>query len=292
MNTTQPPISPATSAGIPAVNVRIWATPAEGASRNLFAVETPNGCVLIDGPLRKSDGAAARRWLDGLGRPVLGVLLTHTHPDHYFGLAQMLGGRAVPVYATAAVDEGIRATVEPMRRTAAGFFGEGEIESDLLFPNVLVVPGRPAVIDGVPFVARDFGEAESAADAVWTTPALPGHVFSGDLVMPRVHLSLYQGQSARYIAVLEQLRRETDPAAIFFTGHGGLATVAAIAPQIAYLNAYREAVRALARGRDHLTDADRGKLVERMREVEPSPLLAFLIAGGGDPVARELAAEG
>ncbi len=276
---------------VPAVNVRTWTAPPPGASRNLFAVETPNGLVLVDGPLRRSDGTAARCWLDELDRPLLAVLLTHAHPDHYYGLTELLAGREVPIHATPAVAEAVRATAGAMRPIVSGYFGAGETEERPPFPNTLVSPGRPTVIDGVPFVVTDYGEAESPADSVWTSPALPGLVFSGDLLMHRTHLALHQGRSAAYMAAVERLGRETGPGAVFMAGHGGLITAAAIGPQLAYLNAYREAVRELAAGRPHLTDAARAELVTRMRAVEPSPVLAFLIAGGADAVAVELAAE-
>ena len=62
-----------------AVNVRVWTSPVAGTARNLFAVETPNGFVVVDGPLRKSDGAAAARWLAELGdRSLLLSLRTRT----------------------------------------------------------------------------------------------------------------------------------------------------------------------------------------------------------------------
>lgn len=279
------------SEGTPAVNVRVWTSPPEGTARNIFAIETPNGFVVVDGPFRKSDGVAGARWLEGLGRPILAALVTHAHPDHYFGLTEMLAERDVPIYATAAVAEGIRSTEEMMARTVAGFIGDEETERDRRLPNALAESGRPVVIDGVQFLANDFGETESAADSVWTTPALPGHVFSGDLVMHRVHVSLYQGRSSRYIAAIERLGREAQPTTLFLTGHGGLATVAALRPQIVYIESFRKAVRELAQGRDYLAEAEHAKLVGRMREVEPSPLLAFLIGGGGNAVARELAAE-
>ena len=74
--------------------------------------------------------------------------------------------------------------------------------------------------------------------------------------MHRVHLSLYQGQSFRYIAALERLEREATPTTLFLAGHGGIATVAALQPQIAYIKAFRETVQELAQGRDHLSETE------------------------------------
>jgi glyoxylase-like metal-dependent hydrolase (beta-lactamase superfamily II) len=52
-----------------------------------------------------------------------GLAITHPHPDHYAGLAQILGDREVPIVATREVDAVIRrddATKESNRRPDDG----------------------------------------------------------------------------------------------------------------------------------------------------------------------------
>lgn len=289
MSTTGTPARPAGEDA--PVGLHVWSGPAEGAWRNVFAVETPHGLVAVDAPLRRSDGLAAGHWLGALGKPLLGVLITHAHPDHNFGLTRMLAGQDVPIHATAAVAEGIAADEDLMQRLVPINFGHDETEDDRRFPDQLVESGVPLTIDGVEFVARDVGEVESAADSVWTTPALPRHVFAGDLVMHRIHLGLLQGRTARYLAALQQLDRDADDDTVFLTGHGALATRRSIPAQIAYIEAYRAAVRDLAQGRDSLTDEEKAALTRRVLAVEPSPVLQFLIAMSADGVARELAGD-
>ena len=273
-------------------NVRTWSAPIEGTARNIFAIETDAGFVVVDAPLRKSDGAAARAWLRSLGKPVLAVLVTHAHPDHNFGLTQMLRGTDAPIYATPAVAGAIRATEEAMQAVVPAAFGEAETERDRLFPNAVADPSVPVVIDGVPFEVADHGAVESGADSVWTSPALPGAIFVGDLVMHRAHPSLVQGNSAGYLEASRRLRDLAAPGALFFAGHGGLVPVGAIQRHIDYIEAYRDNVRDLAHGRPALGEREKAELARRMLLAEPSPLLSFLIPMGADPVARELARDG
>ena len=46
-------------------------------------------------------GRALRERADALGKPLLGVVVTHAHPDHYGGLVELRRGLDVPVFATA-----------------------------------------------------------------------------------------------------------------------------------------------------------------------------------------------
>lgn len=215
------------------VGLHCWTAPVAGAARNLFAIETEGGLVLVDGPWRRSDGLAARGWIEALGKPILAVLVTHAHPDHTFGLPALLDGAEVPIHATAAVAEAIAATEGPMRDVVRQALGPAETEEHLRLPDVVAVPGRPVIVDGVAFEVTDVGAAESGADSIWRTPSLPGTAFTGDLVMHRVHLSLYEGRSARYMEVVEALAEGGD--SLFLTGHGGLVGPGATRRQLEYL---------------------------------------------------------
>lgn len=275
----------------PPVNLRVWSAGAAGSFRNIYALETENGLVVIDAPLRKSDGAAVREWLEAVGKPVEGVLITHMHPDHNFGLTEMLRGSDAPIFATRAVAQAILEAEGGHQQFVPNFIGDAETERDRRFPDVLVESGETVTVDGVPFSVVDQGEAESMADSTWSTPALPNTLFSGDLVFHRVHSWVAQGATDRYLAVLNRFRREADPATLFLAGHGGMAPASVIPRQIAYLEAYRQAVREIAAGRPSLTEAEKQQLVQHMTAVEPSPMLAFGVAIGADAVARELATQ-
>jgi glyoxylase-like metal-dependent hydrolase (beta-lactamase superfamily II) len=64
---------------------------------NAYVVETRNGAVVIDGTLTVSDGRAVRERVEQLNKPLLAVLVTHAHPDHYRGIVEVIGGDEIPV---------------------------------------------------------------------------------------------------------------------------------------------------------------------------------------------------
>src|SRR5689334_13972706 len=88
--------------------VHRFAGQAAGTPVNAYLVEGLAGVVAVDATLTVSDGRGLRGRVDALGKPLLGVVLTHAHPDHYGGLVELVRGLDVPVVATRGVAEAIR----------------------------------------------------------------------------------------------------------------------------------------------------------------------------------------
>jgi hypothetical protein len=90
---------------------------------NAYLVETPTAVVAIDATLGVSDGRALNARADALGKPLAGVIVTHSHPDHYGGTTALLGGTSLPVYAVAGVDHVIRRDDAEKERILRPMFG-------------------------------------------------------------------------------------------------------------------------------------------------------------------------
>ncbi len=71
----------------------------EGAFVNAYLVETDRSVVAIDALLTVSESRAMRAATERLGKPLRAVLLTHSHPDHYGGLTELVAGDDVPIIA-------------------------------------------------------------------------------------------------------------------------------------------------------------------------------------------------
>ena len=101
---------------------------------NSYLVEGSEGVVAIDAPLLLPDGHAFRARFEALRKPLLGVLVTHPHPDHYNTLGELLAGEDVPVIAHDDVDREIRASDEAKRAQWGPIFGD-EWPTSVTFPN-------------------------------------------------------------------------------------------------------------------------------------------------------------
>jgi glyoxylase-like metal-dependent hydrolase (beta-lactamase superfamily II) len=68
---------------------------------NSYLVEQGDTIVVVDGMLTVSDARAVRAYIDGRNKSLAALVVTHAHPDHYAGAAEILRGRSdVPIVAT------------------------------------------------------------------------------------------------------------------------------------------------------------------------------------------------
>ena len=218
---------------------------------NSYLVETTEGVVLVDANLLLSDIRALAARIAALHKPLLGVFVTHAHPDHFNGLP-VLAGDEVPVY--------------PDRRLSAGDVVE---------------------LGGLRFTLHAVGAAESHADSYLT---LGDRAFIGDLAFHGIHSYTADGHTGSWLAALDMLTGALDGATLY-PGHGATGDVGMLADQRRYLMMYRETVGRLAAGAPTLTDARRERLTAVMTRFLPGAPLTWMIGLGADAVAAELAGE-
>lgn len=256
---------------------------------NSYLVDTGDGIAVVDTGLLRSDARALRARLDALRAPLRAVLLTHPHPDHVNGTAELLGAADVPVHATPAVATVIEASAAAKRAQWAPVYGD-EWPASVVTPTDLVPHGGSVVVGAVTFTVHDYGPAESDADSVWTaTGDGPAVAFVGDLAFSGTHAYLADGHTSRWLDMLDRLEAELADVGTLLPGHGRPAGTELWHRQRRYLLMVREAVRARADD-GALTDADRAALVATMTRFAPEAPLSWLVGLGADAVARELAA--
>lgn len=137
----------------------------------VLAAAWQRGMIAVDATLTESSSKALRAKLDSLHKPLLAILLTHGHPDHYNGVTNLVAGRPVPILATAGVDSVIRANDAAKDGQWRPVFKD-EWPARRTFPTRIVPDGESVTFDGVTVTAHELGPGESHADAYWLLAGL------------------------------------------------------------------------------------------------------------------------
>jgi glyoxylase-like metal-dependent hydrolase (beta-lactamase superfamily II) len=268
---------------------QITASP-QGLSVNCYLVEGRRSVVAVDSALTVSDSKALRAKLDAIGKPLVAVLITHGHPDHYNGVFYLTEGKAVPVYATAAVTRVIRDWDERKEQQWKPVFKE-EWPPRRVFPDHELRSGQKVKFDELEFVVHDLGPAESYADSYWELLGPARAAFIGDEVLAGSHAYTNDGHTSEWIRNLDVLARALRGVKHLYPGHGPAGDASLLGWEKGYLVAYRREVEGLRGGAEKLTDEQKSSLVTRMKAAYPGAGNEFMIALGADTVAAELAHE-
>jgi glyoxylase-like metal-dependent hydrolase (beta-lactamase superfamily II) len=250
---------------------------------NSYLVEAADGVVLVDANLLQSDIDALHARLRALRKPLLGVFVTHAHPDHFNGLPTLAAGD-VPVFAAKDVADTIATIADAKREQWQPVYG-AEWPDTHRVPDHHLADGETVDVGGLRFTLHAVGAAESHADSYLT---LGDTAFIGDLAFNGTHPYTADGHTDSWLAALDTLAGRLAGHTLL-PGHGGPGDVRMLADQRRYLMMYRESVRRLAAGSPSLTDEQRAELTDVMTRFLPDAPLAWMIALGADAVAAELA---
>lgn len=255
-----------------------------GALVNAYLVEAENGVVAVDSMLTVSDSRMLRRRLEELGKPLLAVLLTHSHPDHYGGLTELVAADDVPIVAHRGVREVIRRDDPVKEEILRPMFGE-EWPRRRTFPTTVVDDGETLAFDGLSFTVIDLGPSESPYDSPWLLGEDERIVFLGDQVYDHMHCFLGDGFFREWLANIDKLSARFPADAVFYIGHGGPVDAGAWDWQRGYLETFVGAVESAdwsdpGGAREAVVDAMHGYL--------PAEELSFLMELSVEPVAAKL----
>lgn len=259
------------------------------AFANAYIIEGTSGLVIVDALLTRSASLALRHRVDALRKPLLAVIVTHGHPDHYGGISQLVEGRnQVPVLALQGVDAVIRRDDKLKAERLKSL--KIDWAEKRTFPNVLVTGNVRLTFGDISLTAIDIGAAESHHDSIWILHTSEGeHAFVGDLVMNGVHAYTADAHTGRWIEWLHRLEKRLSGVIRIYPGHGEPGGPDLLKWQTRYLDKFRAEVSELALGHPRLSENKIRELEKRMVEFMGHARMSRWILEGANPVAQELA---
>src|SRR5919204_3994946 len=217
---------------------------------NSWIIESKNGVVVVDTQRQFSEAKNVLKEVESIHKPILGVIITHPHPDHINGAAALLNGTVnVPIYST-------QSTFNIMKNDTGGYIAlskqllpHNEYSDQVVLPNKIVKSDENITIDGITYHFEDLGIGE-AGDMMLIYLPLQKIMFTGDVVNNRMHPFFAGAVSpesrshiSEWIKQIEYLRQNYSDAKTLFPGHGRSgAAKTLLDEQFNYLNTFRSLV--------------------------------------------------
>jgi glyoxylase-like metal-dependent hydrolase (beta-lactamase superfamily II) len=151
------------------VRIHSYVAPANGWLVNSQIVEGPSKLIIFDAQFLNPYAEEVATYAKSLGKPVDRIIISHGHPDHWFGL-EVLTQRfpGVPVYALPGASNFIKTNGEPILSMLQKNLGD-KVASHVVAPDHLIKPGK-LTFDGIEFDLREFTDAESESQLVALLP--------------------------------------------------------------------------------------------------------------------------
>ncbi|MFK8000481.1 MAG: MBL fold metallo-hydrolase [Polyangiales bacterium] len=240
------------------VKVHTLVSRADRVGTATHVIEGPTGVVVVDTHLVRRDARALRAFVDAIGKPVERVIISHGHPDHYFGLEYF---EDLPTYA---LPESIADMRRRWRGHRSGHVARiGDAITDYArFPANELAPGGEN-IGGVEFQFESVVNGEDVTQLVVRLPAQ--HVLIvQDLSSQGYHPFVGTLRLRAWRDVLSRLIQETHESAsetYVLVGHGPPGGAELLEGTRAYLPVAEEVIAA--------GPATQGEFVDTMKERFP-----------------------
>jgi glyoxylase-like metal-dependent hydrolase (beta-lactamase superfamily II) len=176
-------------------------------------IETKNKLVVIDAQFVRPFAKEVVSYIKSLKKPVERVIVSHAHPDHWYGLEFF---QDYPIYSLKETRQVISKVGDAMIKANKPRMGD-MITDIKVVPSHIVKEGKDT-IDGLEYVFKKVVDAEAGVQLVIKIPKLKV-LIGQDLFFKDTHLFIGQGAFDGWLKVLNELKKDKNNRYIF-VGHG------------------------------------------------------------------------
>lgn len=264
------------------------------ASVNSHYLVTDAGVIMIDAQRVLSQAKKLLEQIKATGKPVIAVILTHNHPDHIGGLAQIVKEHPnVAIYATQTTAAGIAADKNNFQKLSKEQLKE-DFPDQIPAPNKIIRSGESFAIGEVNFEPRDLGAGEAESILALFIPA-QNILFASDLIANRMTPFLLEGQTGAWIKQLDDAAKNYSRAKIVYPGHGASGNPKQLfGNQREYLTLFRKLVAKAVKDGALSIDEKRRIVADTERRYQgylPVAEIPDLLDKNVDAVAKEVLGE-
>lgn len=226
------------------VKIHVYTAPDDSNLNSTYAVEGKTSLVLVDAQFLVPYAKEFRAYVDAIGKPIDRMIISHSHPDHIWGLDAAFGD--VTAYA-------LEATIAAIKAGAPGLLKMRKPKMGDLAPEKIVVPAHvitpgTEVIDGVTYEFEEIADGEDADQLVIRLPKQQVIIVQ-DLGYDEVHLFTAANLDS-WIGILEKLQAEKGYDRVL-VGHGVPTDKSVYGADIAYLNDAKQVLASVKSGEDY-----------------------------------------
>ncbi|MBQ7496530.1 MAG: MBL fold metallo-hydrolase [Selenomonas sp.] len=184
-------------------SVHIYSAGEDGCRANSYIVETTSHLLIIDTQYLLPYAEKVKAMAVRLDKPIARVIITHAHPDHWFGTSVFAGEQiyALPTVRAEMAKDAITAFQRNKPRLG------DKIGDEAVLPNYTLEKGN-FVVDGVEFYVHEILNTETSSLAVLEIPA-EKILFASDLVYAHTHIYVADNHIREWIAALQSCQKKT-----------------------------------------------------------------------------------